>query len=176
MERNLRISKHPSNRCLMSRKLFMLIFGLCLSYSVSAQYLAEDLEIRENYHQVPFENFVEQLEANYGVQVFYFPGWVAGMVVKQAQAPSPLSAILNQTLEGSNYRYFSNADRQIVLTLGQTIQPQLRRQTALDTALEQTVEVSSRRINRGEGSATIFLVGCDNPRNGDRSGRDICGR
>ena len=103
-------------------------------------------EIAQDFDGVAFPSFVEDLSAAHGLQFYFFPGWVADLRVQQRKTPAKLTDILDWTFSETEYRYFINAQGQIVLTSGSAIRSEIKWKTK-DTAEEKTDEEISSLVN-----------------------------
>lgn len=84
-----------------------------------------DLQLDKNYDGLAFTDFCQQLEADHGIQTYFFPGWVKEIKVKQSDTPSPLDAVLRATFAETDYQYFIHSNGQIILTYGSRILPDI---------------------------------------------------
>lgn len=112
--------------------LLFMVWGLLLAVPATAQ----NIRIEKDYNGRSFNDFAQEVEADHGVQFYYFPGWTAELKIQQKQVPAELSAILEATLENTDYHYFLRDGRQVILTAGSVIQPELKLVDASELAAE----------------------------------------
>src|SRR6056297_1751764 len=98
--------------------LFVILWSL---QALSAQNDPGSTVLRENYQNMPFTTFAEQVEERYGIQFFYFAGWVNGLSMKQERTPMSLNEVIEASLQGTPYGYFIHPSAQVVLTNGSSI-------------------------------------------------------
>lgn len=107
----------------MKRCTSLLGLLVCLGHLVFGQGQLDVVEIKEDYNGQPFPTFIEALEQEYGMQAYFFPGWVNNLVVQQRQVPASLDSILTHTLSEADCAFYRNSNKQIIITLGRQIQP-----------------------------------------------------
>ncbi|WP_167615165.1 carboxypeptidase-like regulatory domain-containing protein [Maribellus sediminis] len=83
-------------KTLLSRSIFFLCLMLIFTNTlpVQAQKL-EAIKISGNFRNVPLESFLQTLEKDYGVQVFYKKSWVAPYTINTTFNENPLLRALN---------------------------------------------------------------------------------
>lgn len=101
-----------------------------------SQHTAQQITLEKNYDGFAFTDFVKEIEAAHDVRFYYFTGWVTELKVKQEQAPAQMEQILQATFEGTEYQFYFHTDRQIILTLGQAVRPEIQ---WVEPAVEQEV-------------------------------------
>lgn len=101
--------------------LFISIFFVSVGL-LSAQ---STLLLDKNYDGLDFTDFCQQLEADHGIQTFFFPGWVQEIKIKQAEAPTLLDNVLKSTFAETDYNYFIHPSGQIILSYGSRILPDI---------------------------------------------------
>ena len=87
---------------------YLLVFSICLgsAAALSAQTPDQQILVSKDYRDLSFLEFTRQMESEQDVQFYFFPGWVADLVIKQPDRPTTLDDILSATLEGTDYHYF----------------------------------------------------------------------
>lgn len=111
----------------MTKQLLVLLMNLSIgAILLQGQTLRESIRINANFHGRSFQEFVKEVEKEQGIQFYFFPGWVTDLTVKQTNTPTSLEQILSYTLEGTGYRFFINAEKQVILTPGNDIQSELQ--------------------------------------------------
>ncbi|MEZ5041819.1 MAG: TonB-dependent receptor [Saprospiraceae bacterium] len=103
-----------------------IIFGYTIPSSTQTVEQVAGIRIDKDFNDWGFADFAAQIEQDQGVQFYFFSGWVADLKVKQTEQPTTLDAILNATFDGTDYRYFIHADKQVILTFGTNIQAELQ--------------------------------------------------
>ena len=105
----------------MKNYLTLLFVTLWFMQTLSAQHDPGSTVLLENYQDMPFTTFAEQVEKRYDIQFFFFAGWVTRLRIKQERTPMPLNEVMEASLQGTPYRYFINPSAQVVLTNGPAI-------------------------------------------------------
>ena len=129
---------------------YLLLLGICLTcltwlFGQTAN--PNQLLIEQDYNGATFPSFIEKMDEAYGLQFFYFSGWVKDLQVRQQKTPAELTEILEWTFSGTEYQYFINSQGQIILTVGATIQPKIKWKTKIDDSIEKTEEEISDLVN-----------------------------
>ena len=101
--------------------LFISIFFVSVGL-LSAQ---SSLLLDKNYDGLDFTDFCQQLEADHGIQTFFFPGWAQDIKIKQVEAPTLLDNVLKSTFAETDYNYFIHPSGQIILSYGSRILPDI---------------------------------------------------
>lgn len=136
---------------------WLFFLNLIITVTVQAQTTANKILIQKDYNNWDFGAFVKAVEQEQDVQLYYFSGWVGDLKIKQAEQPSTLDAILKNTLEETDYQYFINNNRQVILSLNTTIQSELKWISPEEAQLlEGDNEISSREINSLQQQASDF--------------------
>ncbi|WP_340110766.1 carboxypeptidase-like regulatory domain-containing protein [Maribellus mangrovi] len=95
----------------LSRPILFLCLILIFAtvFPVQAQNL-EELKISGNYRNVPLENFLQSLQNDYGIKVFYKKSWVEPYTINTTFNENPLPRALNSIFNAHdlNYEIFQN--------------------------------------------------------------------
>jgi hypothetical protein len=105
----------------MKSYLALIFVSLWSLQALSAQNDPGSIALQENYQDMPFTNFTQQVEERYGIQFFFFAGWVADLSMKQERTPMSLDEVMEASLEGTPYGYFIHPSAQVILTNGSSI-------------------------------------------------------
>ena len=144
---------------------YLLLLGINLGMIVilSAQTNDIDIELKQNYDGLNFIDFTKEIKTAHGVQFYYFPGWVKELTIIQKNQPSTLNETLKNTLEDTDYQYFINSQRQVILTLSNTIVPELKWKIENDSTIqvedsEQAFVKNTQLENQLEDFETEWIV------------------
>lgn len=110
----------------MNRAILLFSLIILSATLLSAQTDNNEIAITKNYHGTGFGEFVRVMETEKGIQFYFFSGWTNELTIVQSETPTTLRAILLATLEGSGYRFYINGHRQVVLTIGTGIRPEIQ--------------------------------------------------
>ena len=92
--------------------------------------------IQENYNGQAFLEFAETIEDEYNVQLYFFTGWVNDLKVNQKNTPSSVKDILTSTLKGTDFSFYLNEQRQIIISYGTEIKSKFNLLDSSELALE----------------------------------------
>lgn len=105
--------------------LFFSLQFLGLSM-ILAQPAPQEYTVSGDFNGKAFTELVSALEAQHGLQFYYFPGWTSDLKVVQENTPGTLTAVLDNTLAGTGFRYTIRPGGQVILTQGKTIRSEIR--------------------------------------------------
>ena len=99
-----------------------------LSLICSCQLLCQNelTVIDKDFDSIPFSEFSNSLNEDYGIQVYYFSGWTTDLVVNQDEVPSTLDSILAHTLKNTGLSYYINEKNQVILSLTSSLNFEFR--------------------------------------------------
>jgi hypothetical protein len=97
----------------MKLKLCHIFLILLLTFNLVAQ---EKYEIRENYNNLSFKEFVTKAENTFGVKFFYKDEWVKGLRTGDNSNCTTLSCILDNLFRGTALYYLIEESGNIVIT------------------------------------------------------------
>ena len=87
------------------------------SLTVAGQGNNRIIEIDKDYNGVNFLEFARKVEVDNNIQFYFFAGWTVDLRISQSENPTTLDRILSKTFEKTDYAYFINSERQVILTL-----------------------------------------------------------
>jgi hypothetical protein len=111
----------------------LMLIVICWNGLLRAQDRGGDILIEKNYNGLAFAEFTEAVYKDYQLQCYYFSGWTGELKIVQSETPAYLSAILTESLSGTDYHFFLHPNRQLILTLGTEIRGELLLQAPGDT-------------------------------------------
>ncbi len=98
----------------MGRFTLGLVF-MVLSSSLQAK--DPDILISGNYRNVPFTQFVEELESRTNTRFFFRVDWMKGISINASGEEISLSVILEEAFSGSPLEYLITENRQVFITM-----------------------------------------------------------
>jgi hypothetical protein len=101
-----------------------ILFFVAPVLSSSAQQVGEPL-VSASYRNVPFQSFIQDLEAKVPYTFYYDPAQTDSITVDIQVAAKPLSEVLKQALAGTDLQFAISAQRQVFITKERAILTQL---------------------------------------------------
>lgn len=93
--------------------------------------------IQEDFNNQDFIEFAQSIQEQYDVQFYFFTGWVKDLKIKQNGSPSNLKDILKSTLKDTEFSFYLNGERQVVISYGVEIKSEFNLVDSSELALEQ---------------------------------------
>lgn len=100
---------------------WLLVF---LSFNLFCQQRDGEITINGKYTDIPFSQFVINLEAKHPIHFYYAEEWVDSLLIHIEAKDLPLEDFLDEVFRDTDIRFFINQN-QIILSKGFSIYPQL---------------------------------------------------
>ncbi len=98
---------------------------------------ASGIIIQEDYNRIAFIEFAEAVEDRYDVQIYFFTGWVKDLKIKQNSSPLSLNDILTNTFADTDFSFYLNNQRQVILTYDSEIRNEFKLLDSAELATEE---------------------------------------
>lgn len=130
-------------------KLFFAILLFSLSHLLLGQ--AEPIIISGNYEGITFTRFVEKIEENYPIRIYFLPAWTEDLIVNVEVENASFAEVLNGIFEESELKYYQDSDGNIVLYQGVVISERLPQYLISETTkVEPIPDKEAEKITTAE--------------------------
>ena len=100
--------------------LLLLLFITPSAYSQTG-----DILINGNFRGMSFSIFAQEISETHNIRFFYKPEWIEGLTLQKSYSDKPLSEILNETMTGSDLKFFIDESGYIIITKDYAIKSRL---------------------------------------------------
>lgn len=98
------------------KKLFFITLSILTLITCSLNGQGSDIVIKGEFKDVPFEEFVTQVESQTGIEFYFLDNWIKGIRVTASGEEISLRKTLDKTLLPAGIYYHMEGDREVYLT------------------------------------------------------------
>jgi hypothetical protein len=100
----------------MKRSLPHIVFLLSVWPFLTAAAQSDLPVVTGTYHNMPFEQFVDKLQQQYGITVYHAPAWTDSLLVSGSYKNTPLETVLLDICNANSIEYFVLPPDRVVIT------------------------------------------------------------